>query len=371
MKKVLALLLTLIMVLALCACGSAPAAPAAEPAAQEPAAEDVAEGAASLVTAYAELPTEGAYLGIEDLPEVTANSKYKVGLSMRTVSTDWFKTLSDKIETELQAAGCETVVAICEDDVATQISQLENFMAMGVDAVIMNPCSTVDAVTNIMTQLAEAGIPVITVDNTPADNAPVLATVAVDAYKLGYGVGSYLATTLLEKYPDAETIDYALIGGVDGDSIAHNRNEGAKAGIADVDKDGKMKLVSFLYSGGYSEENGLVTAQNMITANPDLKCIVGTCDPHVIGASQAMTALGMDPANIIMGAVDGSNAAMDSIKNGGSIVCTGMNDTNSFAVLSTRMLVAFLNDGTMPVSRNIIQNPIICTSENVDQYYAG
>ena len=55
----------------------------------------------------------------------------------------------------------------------------------------------------------------------------------------------------------------------------------------------------------------------------------------------------------------------------GSIVCTGMNDTNSFAVLSTRMLVAFLNDGTMPVSRNIIQNPIICTSENVDQYYAG
>ena len=147
---------------------------------------------------------------------------------------------------------------------------------------------------------------------------------------------------------------------------------GAVVVTVGFDTEGKIQLVSFLYSGGYSEENGLETAQNMLTANPDIKCIIGTCDSHVIGASQAMTVLGMDdPKSVIMGAVDGSTTAMESIKNGGSIVCTGMNDTHAFGVLSTRILVAYLNDGTLPESNNIIQQPVICTIDNDDEYYSG
>ena len=55
----------------------------------------------------------------------------------------------------------------------------------------------------------------------------------------------------------------------------------------------------------------------------------------------------------------------------GALVCTGMNDTHAFGVLSTRILVAYLNDGTLPESNNIIQQPVICTIDNVDEYYSG
>ena len=40
-------------------------------------------------------------------------------------------------------------------------------------------------------------------------------------------------------------------------------------------------------------------------------------------------------------------------------------------LLSTRILVAYLNDGTLPESNNIIQQPVICTIDNVDEYYSG
>lgn len=109
----------------------------------------------------------------------------------------------------------------------------------------------------------------------------------------------------------------------------------------------------------------------MLTANPNLKCIIGTCDSHVIGASQALNVLGLDPSNVIMGAVDGSAGAMESIASGGSIVCTGMNDTHAFGVLATKIIVAYLNDGTLPQSNNIIQDPVVCTIDNLSTYYNG
>lgn len=376
MKKLVAFGLVLAMVVCLfAACGDGsktPSTKGTDPIVNTTAPVDnTTTGANNLLDLYASMSNEAVYLKNDDLPDVKAKENYTIGIAMTTVSTDWFKSLSDEVQGQVEAAGCTALVSVCEDNVSTQISQLENFMAQGVDAIILGPCNPQDALTPVLKELAEAGIPVITVNDTVAADAPIFCAVSVDAYALGFGVGSYLASQLLEKYPDAEKIEYALIGGKDGDAIAHNRNEGAKAGVADVDKEGKIELVSFLYSGGYSEENGLETAQNMLTANPNLKCIIGTCDSHVIGASQALNVLGLDPSNVIMGAVDGSAGAMESIANGGSIVCTGMNDTHAFGVLATKIIVAYLNDGTLPQSNNIIQDPVVCTIDNLSTYYNG
>lgn len=369
MKKNIAIVLVLVMVVALCfaGCSNGEVKGSADPSAQVSGEPD----AGSLAELYASMATDAVYLANDDLPDVTASKDYTIGVAMTTVSTDWFKSLADEVKAQVEAAGCTALVSVCEDDVTTQISQLENFIAQKVDGIILGPCNPQDALTPVLKELAEAGIPVVTVNDMVAADAPVFCAVSVDAYALGKGVGSYLAAQLLEKYPDAEKIEYALIGGKDGDTIAHNRNEGAKAGIAEVDTEGKIELVSFLYSGGYSEENGLETAQNMLTAHPDIKCIVGTCDSHVIGASQAMTVLGLDSSSVIMGAVDGSAAAMESIANNGSIVCTGMNDTHAFGVLSAKILVAYLNDGTLPQSNNIVQDPVVCTIDNIGDYYTN
>jgi ABC-type sugar transport system substrate-binding protein len=55
-----------------------------------------------------------------------------------------------------------------QNDVSKQLSQIQNFAAQGVDAIIVNPVDT-DA-TAAMTKIATAaGIPLVYVNRTPAE----------------------------------------------------------------------------------------------------------------------------------------------------------------------------------------------------------
>lgn len=134
------------------------------------------------------MSNEGIYLANDDLPEVQAKEEFTIGIAMTTVSTDWFKSLADETQAQVEAAGCKALVSICEDDVTQQIAQLENFMAQGVDGIILGPCNPQDALTPVLNELAEAGIPVVTVNDTVAADAPIFCAVSVDAYELGKGV---------------------------------------------------------------------------------------------------------------------------------------------------------------------------------------
>ncbi len=376
-KRLLTALLAAVMVLVSFAGCSAPQAesPAAsEPAASasEPAASASESAPASDVTgssleeAYASVQGE-ATVSLADLPEATAKEPYKIGAAMTVVSTGWFKALYDNLEKTLKDAGCDVIIVECEDDVTKQVSQIETLIAQKVDAIIINPANPQEALSTVLNQAYEAGIPVVAVDVPPADDAPYLAACVTDAYQLGYLVGEELATRLLDMYPEGE-IPYGLIGGTDGNSIAAARNEGARAAIKDVDTEGRIVEKAFLYAGAYSEESGLETAQNMLTANQDLKCIIGTCDAHIVGATRAAEALGLSE-KLIMGAVDGSKAACEIMMNDGPIVVLGLNNPVEVGEVAARTILGYLNDGTLPIGKKLVMEPSKVTPDNVKDYY--
>ena len=159
-----------------------------------------------------------------------------------------------------------------------------------------------------------------------------------------------------------------MIGGTDGNSIAASRNQGARDAIAAVDKEGRIVEATFLYAGAYSEESGLETAQNMLSANQNLKCIIGTCDAHIVGATSAAEQLGLED-NLIMGAVDGSKAALEIMKEGGPIVALGLNSPYEVGEAAARTVLGYLNEGTLPASKTLQMEPSLVTPDNVDDYY--
>ncbi len=319
-----------------------------------------------LTEAYAAVEGE-AYVDVNDLPAAEANEAYTIGCAMTVVSTGWFKALYDNLELTLKSAGCNVIIVECQDDVTKQIGQIENLIAQNVDAIIVNPANPQEAISTVLNQVYEAGIPVVSVDVPPADDAQYLAACVTDAYQLGYLVGEELATRLLAMYPEGE-IPYGMIGGTDGNSIAAARNQGARDAIAAVDTEDRIYEKSFLYAGAYSEESGLVTAQNMLAANQDLKCIVGTCDAHIVGATSAAITLGLED-NLIMGAVDGSKAACEIMMNGGPIVVLGLNNPVTVGEVAARTILSFLNDGTLPAAQKLIMAPAKLTPDNVADYY--
>lgn len=249
-----------------------------------------------------------------------------------------------------------------------QVDQINTFIAQGVDAIIINPANPQETVTSALDDCAAAGIPVVAVDTPPEAGAAYMTACVTDAYSLGKMVGTELATRLLQMYPDMESIPYGMIGGTDGNSIAAARNRGARDGIAEVDKESRIEERTFLYAGAYSEESGLTTAQNMLAANPDLKCIVGTCDAHIVGATSAAEQLGL-AENLIMGAVDGSKAAYEIMLDNGPIVALGLNSPYEVGEAAVRVILGYLNDGTIPVAKTLQLEPTLVTPENVQDYY--
>lgn len=328
----------------------------------------MAEESTDLKAVYDSVETgTSAYVSAETLPELKADGEYTIGCAMTNVSTGWFKALYDNLNEKLGETGVKVLLVECNDDANKQVNQLENFIAQGVDGIIINPAAPQETATAALDDLCAAGIPVVAVDVPPEEGAAYLAACTTDSYQVGFIIGQELATRLLEKYPEGE-IAYGMIGGVDGDANAALRNQGARDGIADIDTEGRIKEETFLYSGGYSEETGLETAQNMLAAHQDLKCIIGTCDAHIVGATSAAEQLGMED-QLMMGAVDGSKAALEIMKNGGPIVALGLNSPYEVGENAARVLLGYLNEGTVPDAKRLNMAPTLVTPDNVDDYY--
>lgn len=371
--KKLAVVMSAVMMISLFgACSSGQEEPEQAPAAEENNQENSGQpeqtaAGNELQALYDSIPTEPEHVELDSLPELKADGEYTIGCAMTNVSTGWFKGLYDNLKILLDEAGINVLLVECNDDANEQVNQVENFIAQNVDAIIINPANPQETVTSVLEDTCAAGIPVVAVDVPPEEGAAYLTACVTDAYQLGYMVGEELAARLLEMYPEGE-IEYGLIGGTDGNSIAALRNQGARDAIADVDTEGRIVEAAFLYAGAYSEESGLETAQNMLSANQNLKCIIGTCDAHVVGATSAAEQLGLAD-NLIMGAVDGSKAALEIMKDGGPIVALGLNSPYQVGEAAARTILGYLNDGTLPTTKTLQMEPTLVTPDIVDDYY--
>lgn len=179
MKKLMSLVLAVVMLLSLAACGSSKEeTKAPETKAAETKAESKTESKAAETTKAAEgekFTVGFAAKGLSDAFTSMEASEY-----MRQAKEEW----GDKLE---------LLEVDCEFDTNKQIEVLENFITQGVDAII---CQTDDpeAVLPIVQECEEKGIPFIndlhlesdwayTVESDPKDDGEILGQFAVEWFK--------------------------------------------------------------------------------------------------------------------------------------------------------------------------------------------
>ena len=171
MKKFLAIVLALAMVLSLAACGGKTEAPA-EPAATEAPAAD-----APAVEAPAEI--EGK----------------TVGVAMPTQSSERWINDGGNMKKQLEALGYEVVLQYAEDDVQMQVSQIENMIAQGVDCLVIASIDSV-ALTGVEAQAKEAGIPIIAYDRLLMQTDAVTYYASFDNEGVGRAIAEYVEAKL-------------------------------------------------------------------------------------------------------------------------------------------------------------------------------
>ncbi len=232
-----------------------------------------------------------------------------IGVSM--ANSDTFLTVLRKgIETAGAAANQPVQIEIADDDVAKQLSQIQNFIAAKVDAVIVNAVDT--SATAPMTKLAnEAGIPIVYVNRQPAD---------VDA--LG-AKGAFVASNEADSGTLETQAICKLIGGkgdilvMEGDlanQAAVQRTKDIHEVISKAPCDG-MKIIDE-QTAGWDPVKAQDLMTNWIAAGKKPAAVIANNDNMALGAIKAMKAAGMSTKDIPVGGIDATQEALASMKAG-------------------------------------------------------
>jgi len=242
-------------------------------------------------------------------------------------------------------------VVFADDDPARQQSQVENFVARGVDAIILNPVDKVQSVPAV-DFAAAAGIPVITI-NTTSDSPNVTAHVGSDDFE----AGTLQMERLLSVAPEDAKVAY--IDAVLGHSAQVFRSQGYNAVLSEHPN---VELV-VNDTANWSGEEALRLVENWLQAYPRIDLIAAQADCILVGAITAVENAGM-AGKILLGGMDCDMPVLEKIKEGvvdNSIWQDGLGQGEN----SLRLAIDAANG--IAVSDFIIPYEV-CTAENVDKY---
>ena len=239
-KKLLSAILSMTMVAALLAgCGST-AADTAAPAADAPAAEEAAPAAEEAPAADAAEDTAAA----ADSGEQSAAPAegLKVGVSMPTKDLQRWNQDGANMESQLKDAGYEVDLQYANNDVQTQLSQVENMISGGCNVLVIAAIEG-SSLGEALDMAKEASIPVIAYDRLLMDSDAVSYYATFDNYKVGQVQGQYVIDALdLDNAAGPFNIEFTA--GDPGDNNAGFFFNGAMDLLKPYIDEGKLNVVS-------------------------------------------------------------------------------------------------------------------------------
>ncbi|MGA0541271.1 sugar ABC transporter substrate-binding protein [Neotabrizicola sp. VNH66] len=239
----------------------------------------------------------------------TAASAENIGVSMALFDDNFLTVLRNGMSD--YAAGQDGVTLQIEDaqnDVGKQLNQIQNFIASGVDAIIVNPVDT-DATVAMSEAAAAAGIPLVYVNREPVnvDTLPEKqAFVASNELESGT-LETQEVCRLLKEAGKTEANIVVMMGEL-SNQAARMRTQDIHDVIA-TPECSFMKIVEE-QTANWSRTQGADLMTNWLSAGLQFDAVIANNDEMAIGAIQAMKAAGMDMASVIVGGVDATQDAL-------------------------------------------------------------
>ncbi|SEJ68463.1 ABC transporter substrate-binding protein [Demequina mangrovi] len=233
-----------------------------------------------------------------------------VGFAQTGSESGWRSANTESMKTAFsEDNGFELVFNAADNDTAAQIAAVRGFINQGVDAIVIAPIVE-DGWDDVLTEAADAGIPVILEDRTVSASEDLYAAwIGLDFEEEGVKAGEWAA----EMYGDEET-KMVVLEGTTGSAPANDRATGFDAAI-----EGTMieKIDSqtgdFTRDGGKSVMEGFI--QNYGVDNIDL--VYAHNDDMALGAIEAIEAAGAVPGeDIKIISIDAVHDGMQALVDG-------------------------------------------------------
>jgi ribose transport system substrate-binding protein len=216
-----------------------------------------------------------------------ADKKPVVGLVMKSLANEFFKSMEEGAVKYAKADGTFTLIPVgmnSETDIDTQISAVENFITQKVDIICVAPADSVGLVAPVKKAIA-AGITVVNFD-VKLDDKALKAAGLQNLVFVGPDnkEGAYLAGEALAKKLGKGGKVFIIEGNPGADNAKMR-----KAGFDQAAKQYGLNVLESLTAHWETEEaNTLMT--NLLTKHPDVQGVMAANDSMALGVVKALDA---------------------------------------------------------------------------------
>ena len=280
----------------------------------------------------------------------------KLGVTVAYLSVPFYAGFKQGLDDAAKQFGFEYDLRDGKGDPATEVANIQNFIAEGVDLILLTPMSegTIPAII----QANQAGVPVIEVNNKAgfgSDQAEVVTYVGADDVEFGRLQGELLE----QVYGDAP-LKIGYVMGIPGTSPQILRAQGFKEALADLPN---YEIVAEV-NDDFDSAKALAVTQDLLSRFPkgELDVIVMQ-GPEGVAAADFARQNGREEVKFVLGdyPADVRQAIMD-----GYVLGTINQDPYPQAYEGVHMAWLFLNGQEADIPQpNYLELPII-TIDNAE-----
>lgn len=227
-----------------------------------------------------------------------------IGVTLLTQTHAFFKELEAGVRAAAAGRGLDVVVVACEMDPARQASQIEDFVAQRVAAILAAPCDS-NAIAPALAGPERAGIPVFTAD-IAAHGGKVVSHIASDNVQGGRLAGETLAGLIGGK-GEVAIIDHPTVASV------QERVRGFEEALR---KFPGIRIVARQSSDG-QRARATQVMEDLLQAHRGLAGVFGINDDSALGASSVLEAAGR--TDVVVVGYDATDEAQAAIRRGGPL----------------------------------------------------
>lgn len=332
-RKVMAMLLTMVMAVAAVGCGQG---------------DDKKESDA----ASADLKTEDS----------KSEDGLKIGLAVQTLGNQVWAQQMEAIQKAADKDGNSVTVLEANENANTQISQIENFITSGCNAIVVNPVDP-DAIEDACKKAREAGIKVVAWDEE-MENTDI--NWVIKNYDLGAAIGEEAAKFINEKYGD-KGCEVAVLGYPQTPILLEREN-----GILDKLEELAPNAKVVANQPAINPTEGLDAMETILQANPDVKVVCSIGGGGAAGANEAFKGrYGSEvPDDVGIFSTDLTDETVSSMENGEfNRMCVAITG-NPFVCGETIYDLTIRVTGGEEMEQNVYRDLIPVTVDNLKDMVA-
>jgi len=283
--------------------------------------------------------------------ELAKGNISKIGFAIDDVSTDFGSNIVKAVEARCEEYGIEVVVKSSEGNSNTQISQVENMITAGCEAIVLKP-GDISALEPLSLTCTEANVPLVTL-TTPI-SSDYTASVILDSE----AVGAAKAQNIIDKL--GTDIKVAMLLGPLSNENGNIMQDAARAVFEENNVEITIENI-----GENKRDKALNVVENWISAGYEFDAIWASNDASALGASTALSDAGITDVYII--GTGGNLEGLQGIESG-ALSATMFTPPQIFGQYGVDLAVKILNGEE--VDHDFVLPCIVIDESNLEEYMA-